>query len=1220
MSAIPDDFHDLPALQQLARALYHNGSVRGAALFVGAGFSKNAVKVTPDTPDPPSWWELLDELVAQLYPGRAGNPPTDPLRIAEEYRSYFGQSALDGFIRTRFPDRAWLPGTLHHQMLNFPWSEILTTNWDTLLERTADGVTDYMFDVVRTEADLAHARSKRIVKLHGTLGDKDPLIFAAEDYRTYPVRHAAFVNLARQIFIENDLCLIGFSGTDPNFLEWAGWVRDNLGGNARRIYLVGCLGLSASARKYLLTHNIAPIDLADLVASLPPHERHAAASKIFFDALEAEQPKAPDDWDRHSVHSYPLRKDGPGFGTMARKDDDFAIAALDETVKFIRQDRQNYPGWLVCPKSIRRHDVYAGYEEYALLRAAVLDRYDPNKRAEILDEFLWRYTCSFQRLQKPLLNALEAVMELPRGQIDRAHRFKFAVALMRHARTSSDRASLEKWARSVEGDAAPDAPEWIDIRYQRCLLLRDELDLIGLAAEIASISSNEPIWKLRKAGLYAEVGEHVRATRLIKEAAAELEQSYRLNRNSIWIKSALAWATWLHRVSEMGHFGNRDHLPRAREFKELKIDPSVELEVLQDDANEIRRKQQDDDAEVIPLFEPGSYRRGGAPAVAAPDHQGFGVLYELDQLMEVVGIPLRLNHVQVGAAAALSIARITYNHSAEWYVLLQRAMHAHMDTPFIRYFGRIAIAQLPSDIAAKIQARLIAAISYWTAALKRAVGDDRRDDRSFAVDELRLALSALSHLTVRMSVAEATDAFHLGDKLTRDTEILHWWIREAAANLSKYALQAIPKARLSALALSVMEFPLSAELGGNLPNWPTLVRELRDAKPDRVVGDPRWDNRVRQLLDAARPGQASRPEAIERLAYLSMGGALTSAEVESFALILWEKLDDSAEQLPADANLLESTFAQLPAPNGIDARARVLARILGRPLPTARNDSGHGDTRISAERQNQLISLYNLAPLGLVIPADRASQLFDQLVAWVPDEGDDRDPLSRGFARQFNDSVRVSASDALTFAIAPAMARWDRDEVRLRRLLDFISRTRSWRAVATLPLFVETVPALVDCISLAIHRGLSSSDHYQVSGSASALVRWAKLVDDGILQGMPRMLVEQLLAMIETRQQESLHVLLNAVEGLVKYRMLTVDDMVRLVRALADIREDVKYTDIALDSRRAVSASLIRQECVRVANLLKSFIGDDGTLSAWLAEAAHDPLPEVRFAANDDIV
>ncbi len=45
---------DLPALQQLARALWHKRSIRGAALIVGAGFSKNAILQAPDTPEPPS--------------------------------------------------------------------------------------------------------------------------------------------------------------------------------------------------------------------------------------------------------------------------------------------------------------------------------------------------------------------------------------------------------------------------------------------------------------------------------------------------------------------------------------------------------------------------------------------------------------------------------------------------------------------------------------------------------------------------------------------------------------------------------------------------------------------------------------------------------------------------------------------------------------------------------------------------------------------------------------------------------------------------------------------------------------------------------------------------------------------------------------------------------------------------------------------------------------
>jgi hypothetical protein len=111
---------DLPALKQLARALWHNGSIRGAAVMVGAGFSKNATLQAPDAREAPNWNELLDELVAQLYPTDRSSAPKDSLRIAEEYRTYFGQATLDGFIRTRFTDRAWLPGPLLCRPKIFP--------------------------------------------------------------------------------------------------------------------------------------------------------------------------------------------------------------------------------------------------------------------------------------------------------------------------------------------------------------------------------------------------------------------------------------------------------------------------------------------------------------------------------------------------------------------------------------------------------------------------------------------------------------------------------------------------------------------------------------------------------------------------------------------------------------------------------------------------------------------------------------------------------------------------------------------------------------------------------------------------------------------------------------------------------------------------------------------------------------------------------------------
>ncbi|WP_130392862.1 hypothetical protein [Cupriavidus agavae] len=94
---------DYPALQQLGRALWRDGSARGAALMVGAGFSRNAIRAGLDTKEPPLWSNLIDEMVAQLH-GRSDNKLLNPLRVAEEYRTYFGQAALDEFTISPFSE------------------------------------------------------------------------------------------------------------------------------------------------------------------------------------------------------------------------------------------------------------------------------------------------------------------------------------------------------------------------------------------------------------------------------------------------------------------------------------------------------------------------------------------------------------------------------------------------------------------------------------------------------------------------------------------------------------------------------------------------------------------------------------------------------------------------------------------------------------------------------------------------------------------------------------------------------------------------------------------------------------------------------------------------------------------------------------------------------------------------------------------------------------
>src|SRR5207237_1383627 len=100
------------------------------------------------------------------------------------------------------PDHAWEPGPSHRGLLDLPWTDVLTTNYDTLLERAASGVNTRAYEPVLTFGDIARATAPRIIKLHGTV-PRGPFILAEEDYRRYPAEHAPLVNLARQIFLEN---------------------------------------------------------------------------------------------------------------------------------------------------------------------------------------------------------------------------------------------------------------------------------------------------------------------------------------------------------------------------------------------------------------------------------------------------------------------------------------------------------------------------------------------------------------------------------------------------------------------------------------------------------------------------------------------------------------------------------------------------------------------------------------------------------------------------------------------------------------------------------------------------------------------------------------------------------------------------------------------------------------------------------------------------------
>jgi hypothetical protein len=305
------DFEDQNHIEKIRERLWCGRDLGQAALMVGSGLSRTANKISPAVPEFALWQDLGLLMYDELYILRGTLTPEmaerrlratcglSILRLAQEYKAAFGREKLDDLLFRSVPDSFYEPGLLHRLALRLPWSDVFTTNYDTLLERGRVMVHERRYDLVQTAADIPGRAKPRIVKLHGSFPSHRPFIFTEEDYRRYPTDFAVFVNFVQQAMMENMFCLVGFSGDDPNFLSWTGWIRDNLGESQPFIYLCGLLNLSPSERLVLHEKKIIPIDLSPVISETEcpdSDDRHSRALEWFFRNLERGAPPAKTRW------------------------------------------------------------------------------------------------------------------------------------------------------------------------------------------------------------------------------------------------------------------------------------------------------------------------------------------------------------------------------------------------------------------------------------------------------------------------------------------------------------------------------------------------------------------------------------------------------------------------------------------------------------------------------------------------------------------------------------------------------------------------------------------------------------------------------------------------------------------------------------------------------------------------------------------------------------
>ncbi|UZN08168.1 SIR2 family protein [Leptospira santarosai] len=210
-----------------------------AVLFVGSGLSLNS---TPKDLSNPArmmlWSELMKKFCIELGFNESMENIYPIPKLIQIYENRFDLRRRNDIIRKAIPDEEVQPGEIHRRLFDlklFPWNCVVTTNIDTLIERSLSN-WNFKFTPIIYERDMPRITGVPIYKIHGTISDEDTWVFSEEEYhsRIQPL----FIDKLRAIFSEKTVIFIGYSLNDPDLDAILYHVKYRIGHYQRNSFLI----------------------------------------------------------------------------------------------------------------------------------------------------------------------------------------------------------------------------------------------------------------------------------------------------------------------------------------------------------------------------------------------------------------------------------------------------------------------------------------------------------------------------------------------------------------------------------------------------------------------------------------------------------------------------------------------------------------------------------------------------------------------------------------------------------------------------------------------------------------------------------------------------------------------------------------------------------------------------------------------------------------------
>ena len=884
-----------------------------ASLFVGAGFSKNA-QLQPDANVPPNWDELGDMFILKARkhkPRKSDRAYANILRLAEEVQSMFSREDLIMMIREAINDENLSPSDCHKQLLALPWQDVYTTNYDTLLERAADFLRTQgkrHYHTICNSEDMGSGSSPLLVKLHGDINNPSSIIITEEDYRTYPARHQAMISSIQHTIMRNTLVLIGFSGNDPNFIQWLGWVKDALNDKHRRVYLLSLDAVSEASRKAFENKGVVIVDLRGFAGKeATKKEDIETAIKYLLDYPERRRRERAD-----------YRAIATGWGRESYR----GLSAA-EVYSLWKTERETYPGWLVMPRD--RREYWASTEGFTLSQKDV-EQFKDGSDLLYLDLFNWRIEkCIF-----PIDNSWEAIYLSVLDKykpFSRRSRLEIRLAwinlklgLLRLYRQEGWR---EKWEK-LRDELLPLKEKITDdqscrFEYEQALeaVYRNDYSELERVLFSWEESKTDYYWDIRRGALWAEYISLDKGREITQKAFDCIRDNLDA---SLEEKDRFYWASRMvhaHTVWEcMAHANFSDAGDEAKSVRTTWLDLRSYEDIWYEREFFDSNVRSIEDALKVKT-KTASFRLGYSSTSTnmSGNSKDYRIAYAFFLYYEEMGFPIHLPYLSAinkhTLGKALSVMALCSPSIAECWMLrssdpkvvqcvynrrfLERNKNEYVDLLYRRYLG------------------------YLNYLLKV---EEEENDPVWTISFRSVLPEILSRLCMKASYEARFKTLDSIEAITRSKNAIRY---EGLDNLIHYLVLSFTKEETTKLIPRFVGMSIALDRFDDCRLEPLNYIQIPKALPVSVT------TTVDHLLQSLGKSNNEDKVLLYRLIMLYQCGALTKKQQKQLADVLWEERDNTG--FPSRTVFSRFAFLSFPHPKDVDPHALLREYFKTQALP-----------------------------------------------------------------------------------------------------------------------------------------------------------------------------------------------------------------------------------------------------------------------------------------------